>query len=125
MAKVRIHALAKELGIQSKDVIGFLAERNIEVKSVQSSVEGDVIEMVKQRFTKSGAATGNGESKTEAKAALKPEEKAEAKTKAKTERKIEEKDHKAFTYVCPLIPSSATFDGTMVLANAGKRYLKF
>ena len=40
-------------------------------------------------------------------------------------RKIEEKDHKAFTYVCPLIPSSATFDGTMVLANAGKRYLKF
>ncbi len=91
MAKVRIHALAKELGIQSKDVIGFLAERNIEVKSVQSSVEGDVIEMVKQRFTKSGAATGNGESKTEAKAALKPEEKAEAKTKAKTERKIEEK----------------------------------
>lgn len=91
MAKIRIHALAKELGIQSKDVIGFLAEKNIEVKSVQSSVEGDVIEMVKQRFTKSGAAQGKDETKAETKAAPASEEKTEGKAKAEPERKIEEK----------------------------------
>ncbi|RKJ68414.1 translation initiation factor IF-2 N-terminal domain-containing protein [Roseburia sp. 1XD42-69] len=30
MAKVRVHELAKELNIQSKDIISFLTENNIE-----------------------------------------------------------------------------------------------
>ena len=55
MAKVRVHVLAKELEIQSKDVIRFLAEKNIEVKSAQSSVEDDVIEMVRAKFGKNQA----------------------------------------------------------------------
>ena len=32
MAKIRIHALAKELGVPSKDVVAFLTEKKIEVK---------------------------------------------------------------------------------------------
>ena len=74
MAKVRIHVLAKELEIQSKDIIGFLAEKNIEVKSVQSSVEDDVIEMVRARFAKK---------QEEPKADAKPKKKAEAKPEKK------------------------------------------
>ena len=33
MAKVRVHELAKELNINSKDIINFLSEKNIEVKN--------------------------------------------------------------------------------------------
>ena len=36
MAKVKVHELAKELEIQSKDVIAFLAEKGIEAKAATS-----------------------------------------------------------------------------------------
>ena len=90
MAKVRVHALAKELEIQSKDVISFLAEKNIEVKSAQSSVEDDVIEMVRARFAKSQAVP-KAEEKPEVKAAPKAEEKPEVKAASKAEEKQEVK----------------------------------
>ena len=52
MAKMKVHELAKELDIQSKDVIAFLGEKGIEVKAAQSSIEDDAIEMVKKKFGK-------------------------------------------------------------------------
>ncbi len=52
MAKMKVHELAKELDIQSKDVITFLGEKGIEVKAAQSSIEDDAIEMVKKKFGK-------------------------------------------------------------------------
>ena len=64
MAKIRIHALAKELGVPSKDVVAFLTEKKIEVKSAQSSVEGDVIDLVKTRFTKAAAPKSEGDRKS-------------------------------------------------------------
>ena len=70
MAKVRIHVLAKELEVQSKDVIQFLAEKNIEVKSASSSVEEDVAQMVKKQFPGQAKPT-----KVETKTVKKPEEK--------------------------------------------------
>ena len=33
MAKVRVYELAKQLDVQSKDIVSFLAENGIEVKS--------------------------------------------------------------------------------------------
>ena len=55
MAKVRIYALAKELEIESKDILGFLADNKIEVKTASSSVEEDVVRMVKGHFSKGTA----------------------------------------------------------------------
>ncbi len=52
MAKVKVHELAKELNIQSKEILHYLAEQNIEVKSHMSSIEDDVIQMVKKKFAK-------------------------------------------------------------------------
>ena len=57
MAKMKVHELAKELDIQSKDVITFLGEKGIEVKAAQSSIEDDAIEMVKKKFGKAAPKT--------------------------------------------------------------------
>lgn len=56
MAKVKVHELAKELNIQSKEILHYLAEQNIEVKSHMSSIEDDVIQMVKKKFSKAESA---------------------------------------------------------------------
>ena len=50
MAKIKVHELAKELEIKSKDVITFLQERGVDVKAAQSSIEGDAVEWVKKKF---------------------------------------------------------------------------
>ena len=76
MAKVRVHELAKELDIQSKDIIKFLEEKNITGKVANSSIEDDVISMVKERFS----------GKTEKTAETKETNKEENKDKKAAER---------------------------------------
>lgn len=51
MAKVRVYELAKQLEVQSKEIIAFLAEQGVEVKS-QSGIEGDTLSMVEKKFVK-------------------------------------------------------------------------
>ena len=58
MAKIKVHELAKELGISSKDVINVLQEKGIEAKAAQSSIEEDAVKMVKDAFGK-GSNTAN------------------------------------------------------------------
>ena len=78
MAKMKVHELAKELEIQSKDVITFLQEKGIEVKAAQSSVEEEHVAMVKAHF-------GKGETKKEIKAEpVKDASKVETAPKADT-----------------------------------------
>ena len=50
MSKIKVHELAKELNIKSKDIIGFLQEKGVDVKAAQSTVEGDAAELVKKKF---------------------------------------------------------------------------
>ena len=38
MAKVKVHELAKELEVQSKDILCFLQGKGIEAKAAQSSI---------------------------------------------------------------------------------------
>ncbi|MBO5372672.1 MAG: translation initiation factor IF-2 [Lachnospiraceae bacterium] len=52
MAKVRVHELAKELNINSKEIITFLGEKNIEVKNHMSSLEDSSVELIKDKFAK-------------------------------------------------------------------------
>lgn len=52
MAKVKVHELAKELNIQSKEILQYLSEQNIEVKSHMSSIEDDVIKVVRKSLQK-------------------------------------------------------------------------
>lgn len=63
MSKIRVHELAKELGKDNKEILSFLAERGIEVKSHMSSIENEQMEIVKKELGKA--------EKTEASAAPK------------------------------------------------------
>ncbi|MCH5269332.1 MAG: translation initiation factor IF-2 [Lachnospiraceae bacterium] len=50
MAKIKIHELAKEIGVSSKEVLTFLQEKGVEAKAAQSSIEEDAAAMVKTHF---------------------------------------------------------------------------
>ncbi len=52
MAKMKVHELAKELDIQSKDIVSFLQGKGCDVKAPQSSVDDEQIAMVKNHFAK-------------------------------------------------------------------------
>ena len=80
MAKMKVHELAKELEIQSKEVVAFLQEKGFEVKAAQSSVEDEQIALVKGHFGKAAAPAPKApakEEKTEVKAEKSAEVKAE------------------------------------------------
>ena len=50
MAKMKVHELAKELNVQSKDIISLLQGKGIEVKAAQSSIEDEAIAIVKKTY---------------------------------------------------------------------------
>ena len=84
MSDMKVHELAKELNIQSKDVLSFLNENGIEAKAAQSSIDDAACEKVRNKF-------GNGASKekSEAKAVNLEEAKKETKEAVKKEVKEE------------------------------------
>ena len=54
MAKIKVHELAKELEMQSKDILGFLQEKGIEAKAAQSSIDESASQLVRKAFGKGG-----------------------------------------------------------------------
>ncbi len=48
MAKMRVHELAKELGMENKELIDILKTKNIEVKNHMSTLEEDVAEKIRK-----------------------------------------------------------------------------
>ncbi len=50
MGKMKVYELAKELNIQSKEIVSYLQVNGIEGKVAQSSLEDDVVSMVKKKF---------------------------------------------------------------------------
>ena len=70
MAKMKVHELAKELNVPSKDIITFLEGNSIEVKSHMSVLEDDMVSLVKSHYRKKAqpqetAAASEGEAKKE------------------------------------------------------------
>ena len=55
MAKMKVYELAKELDVQSKDVVAYLTENGSAVKSHASNIEDKEIEMVRGKFGKKAA----------------------------------------------------------------------
>ncbi len=52
MAKVKVHELARELEVQSKDILGFLQGKGIEAKAAQSSIDEEATALVRKAFGK-------------------------------------------------------------------------
>ncbi|MBQ6641368.1 MAG: translation initiation factor IF-2 N-terminal domain-containing protein, partial [Saccharopolyspora sp.] len=58
--KARVHELAKELGVTSKDVLNKLAEQGEYVKSASSTVEAPVARRLRDAYPKAGKSNGRG-----------------------------------------------------------------
>ena len=86
MAKIKIHELAKEFGVQSKEVIAFLQSKGIEAKAAQSAVEDDAAGLVRKHFD-SGAPKPAAEEK-ESKAEVKTAEAKESTKPAETKEAV-------------------------------------
>ena len=56
MTKMRVHELAKELGVENKTLMEALEKKQVEVKSHMSSLEENVVEELKKEFAKKTAA---------------------------------------------------------------------
>lgn len=50
MTKVRVHELAKELGIENKELADILQKKNVEIKNHMSTIEDDVAEEIRRGF---------------------------------------------------------------------------
>ena len=61
MAKMRVHELAKELEINSKDIIEALAGTEFEVKAASSNVDDEAQELVRKKFKKSSSKAGESD----------------------------------------------------------------
>ena len=59
MAKIKVHELAKELEVQSKDILSFLQGKGIEAKAAQSSIDEEASQLVRKAFGK-GAKSAPG-----------------------------------------------------------------
>ncbi len=92
MAKMKIHELAKEMNVQSKEIVSFLVEKGIEVKSHMSSIEDAEIELVKKNFAKAGEQAPKSEPEKQEKPAAKeaPVAKQEPKQPVKEAPKASE-----------------------------------
>ena len=52
MAKIKVHELAKELEVQSKDILSFLQGKGIEAKAAQSSIDEEASQLVRSALSK-------------------------------------------------------------------------
>lgn len=101
MAKMKVHELAKELEIQSKDIVTFLQEKGFEVKAAQSSVEEEQIQLVRTKFKKVLKAEEKMEEnktddkRTEDKKTTEAAQEKKAPVKEETEKKTGDADKKA------------------------------
>jgi len=80
MAKMKVYELAKELDVQSKDVVAYLIENGSSIKSHASNIEDKEIDMVRGKFGKKAASAEKPVAK--AAEAAKPVEKPIAKSSA-------------------------------------------
>ena len=75
MGKMRVHELAKELGLENRALLDILAKKKVEVKNHMNSLEESVVSDLRREFGKKPAGmSGPG-------TAAKPAEKAEAAPK--------------------------------------------
>ncbi len=82
---IRIYKLAEELGISSKDLISYLKDEGIDVKSHMSSITGNEVNQIKKSFQllKKGEEDKEGKPKKKDKKEEKKEKKIKAKKKVK------------------------------------------
>ena len=90
MTKLRVHELAKKLGVDNKDILSTLAELGIKGKTHSSAIEPEITEKVEKLLKKKPVAAA----KTK-KAGAKPEKKKSVEEKRPKRKKSGKKPVKA------------------------------
>ena len=115
MAKIKVHELAKELELQSKDIINFLQEKGIEAKAAQSSLEEDAAAMVRNSLGhKKSAPAPEKEAPAKTESVKPAEEKAQAsagEAKASEETKSPEETKKKKKIIFVSNPQNSKMSG--------------
>lgn len=52
MGKMRVHELAKELGLENKALLDILAKKKVEVKNHMNSLSEDIVSEVRREYGK-------------------------------------------------------------------------
>ncbi|WP_157974149.1 translation initiation factor IF-2 N-terminal domain-containing protein, partial [Desertihabitans aurantiacus] len=63
MAKVRVYELAKEFGVESKEVLKTLGDMGEFVRSASSTIEAPVVRRLTERLRADGAGQPNGKAR--------------------------------------------------------------
>ena len=63
MAKLRVYELAKELGVESKELLAHLKEQGEFVRSASSTIEPPVVRKIRENPPAAAAKGGKGEEK--------------------------------------------------------------
>ena len=51
MTKMRVHELAKELGMENKDLVDILQKKNVEIKNHMSTIEDNVADEIRREMS--------------------------------------------------------------------------
>ncbi|MBE0450189.1 MAG: translation initiation factor IF-2 N-terminal domain-containing protein, partial [Clostridia bacterium] len=98
MSKTRIHELAKELNIPSKELIDSASKLGMDVKNHMSTLENDEITKLKGRFSKkTDKPSTESKPQTEAKPSAEAKSSTESKPSSET-KPVEEKKHNKIIY---------------------------
>ena len=88
MTKMRVHELAKELGIDNKELIEILQKKNVEVKNHMSSLEDSVAEEIRREHSGNKAAKQELKKEEESKTDSVKAESADAKEAAPKKKNL-------------------------------------
>ena len=75
MTKMRVHELAKELGMDNKELVDILQKKNVEIKNHMSTIEDDVAEEIRREASAKDAKSAPDGEKVDAKEAAAPKKK--------------------------------------------------
>ena len=76
MTKMRVHELAKELGMENKELVDILQKKNVEIKKHMSTIEDNVADEIRREMSaKSGKTTGKPAEQAESKETAAPKKK--------------------------------------------------
>lgn len=90
MARMRVHELAKELGIESKNMLAYLKDAGEFVKSASSMVESPVVKRMMERFEREKLGKFSPEAAQKAQKTAAKAKPSAAKTTAKNDQPIPE-----------------------------------
>lgn len=93
MAKIRVHELAKEIGMPSKQLVDILQAMGLNIKNHMSTMEENQVVWVKKKLQEGASATGKGKQEAQAARGEQPDSQArESQAKQQPKPAEEQRD---------------------------------